>query len=122
MTTRRFLAAIFLVLLFTSNSHAWANDKREDIVKQAELNMLLSGTIDVSPDGSVVRYRIDQADKLTPVVTASLLPSISAAKALSSTGSSKGPRRAADGSRAASDASIVSGCCGSPLSSDRMIF
>ncbi len=37
--------------------------------KQVEMNMLLSGTIDVKPDGSVASYHIDQGDSLPEGVT-----------------------------------------------------
>lgn len=36
--------------------------------KQAEVTLLATGTIDVSPDGGVAGYSLDQADKLPPVV------------------------------------------------------
>lgn len=42
---------------------------RTAMQKQVEMSMLLSGTIDVKPDGSVAGYRIDQADSLPEGVT-----------------------------------------------------
>lgn len=36
--------------------------------KRAEASMLVTGTIDVMPDGSVRSYAIDQVDKLPPIV------------------------------------------------------
>ncbi len=40
----------------------------EAIRKQAQASMLVTGSIDVAPDGSVQSYAIDHAEKLPPVV------------------------------------------------------
>lgn len=44
-----------------------ASDQR--LIEKAEMSMLVSGGIDLRPDGSVERYSIDHSDKLSQAVT-----------------------------------------------------
>ena len=39
------------------------------LIEKAEMSMLVSGSIDMRPDGSVERYAIDHSEKLSPAVT-----------------------------------------------------
>ena len=56
---RWLLAAMLLLLSFTASAAGPGA-----VRKQIEASMLVTGTIEVSPDGSVRTYAIDQADKL----------------------------------------------------------
>lgn len=67
MTARRFRLTIALALL-ASVFVAGAGD-RNRLIEKAEMSMLVSGSIDMRPDGSVERYAIDHADALSPAIT-----------------------------------------------------
>lgn len=78
MAIHRFLAGTAVVLLsLTCTQPTLASDgSRMAMRKQVEMNMLLSGTIDVQPDGRVASYHIDQADNLPEGVTRLIAASI----------------------------------------------
>jgi hypothetical protein len=56
------------LVLLASIFSAEAADRSKPIEK-AEMSMLVSGSIDMRPDGSVERYAIDHADALSPAIT-----------------------------------------------------
>ena len=61
---RRLLLGLFCVLLSSVTLAAGPNAVR----KRAQASMLVTGVVEVAPDGSVHEYAIDQSDKLPPVV------------------------------------------------------
>lgn len=60
---KRWIAGLFCMLL-TCTAYAGPNDLR----KTAEASMLVTGWIDVAPDGSVHDYTIDRPEKIPPSV------------------------------------------------------
>lgn len=67
MRTKWWLAAFLMVLAGLSTAAT-----REEMRKQAEASMLLSGSIDIEPDGSVSGYVIEQREKVPPYVLANV--------------------------------------------------
>jgi len=67
MRMKWWLAACLLVLAGMSTAST-----REEMRKQAEASMLLSGSIDIEPDGSVSAYAVDQREKVPPYVLANV--------------------------------------------------
>lgn len=61
------LRSIVLLLLATWSLAAAAQSERE-IREQAQASMLVTGTIDIEPDGSVSAYVLDHEEKLPPFV------------------------------------------------------
>ena len=61
------LGRVFVLLLATWSLSAMAQSERE-MRAQAQASMLVSGTIDIEPDGSVSAYALDQRKKLPPFV------------------------------------------------------
>lgn len=78
MTWKHFFSGLAVAsLLFAGTTSALASGgSRAAMRKQIEMNMLLSGTIDVNPEGHVAGYHIDQADALPEGVTRLLASSI----------------------------------------------
>jgi len=62
--------AVLACVLWTWALHgdAYAGG-RDEIRKQAEMSMLLTGTIDIERDGSVAKYELDNAGKLPAIAT-----------------------------------------------------
>ena len=67
MRMKWWLAAFLLVLAGLSTAST-----REEMRKQAEGSMLLTGSIGIEPDGSVSGYAIDQREKVPPYVLANI--------------------------------------------------
>ncbi|OOG60248.1 energy transducer TonB [Rhodanobacter sp. C03] len=61
---KRWLMGLFCVLMACAT---WAESPAE-VRKQAEASMLVTGSIEVMPDGSVQGYTLDHADQLPPIV------------------------------------------------------
>jgi hypothetical protein len=61
---KRLLLGLICILL----GHVVLASGADAVRKQAQASMLVMGSIDVAPDGSVQSYAIDHADKLPPVV------------------------------------------------------
>lgn len=61
---KRLLLGLFCVLLSGATLAAGPNAVR----KRAQASMLVTGSVEVAPDGSVRGYAIDQPDQLPPVV------------------------------------------------------
>lgn len=64
MKLRICIALVLLLCGFT----ALAGGGRAEVRKQAEMSMLVTGTVDIDKDGGVAAHKIDQPDKLPPVV------------------------------------------------------
>jgi hypothetical protein len=63
-TAMRLRTLLLLCLLPLAAFAASAADKREDIRRQAESSLFVTGTIDITPDGKVVRHALDAPDDL----------------------------------------------------------
>lgn len=62
---RRWLLGLFCVVL----SGAALADGQYAVSKRVQASMLVTGTIEVAPDGSVAKYTLDHTEKLPPAVT-----------------------------------------------------
>lgn len=60
----KYLWMAVLFCLLPSHAHASADDVR----RQAELSMMVTGSVDIEEDGSVSGYRLDKPDALPPLV------------------------------------------------------
>ncbi|MBF6023043.1 energy transducer TonB [Lysobacter niastensis] len=58
----------WLGLLLAMSTCAIAADKHQEVRSQLEASTLLTGTIDIGPDGRVVAHAIDQVDRLPQAV------------------------------------------------------
>ena len=62
------MTRLLLGLICMALSHMALAAGADAVRKQAQASMLVTGSIDVAPDGSVQSYAIDHAEKLPPVV------------------------------------------------------
>lgn len=61
---QRFASMLLCLLLFAVATTAFASDRWKDV----EASMVVTGTLEVNPDGSVYAWALDQQDKLPPAV------------------------------------------------------
>jgi hypothetical protein len=65
----RSLALVLLLGLLTPSLDANADNAREDaMLSTAETSMLVTGTVDITADGKVARYAVDQDEKLPKAI------------------------------------------------------
>lgn len=68
MNSRELILRIWvMVALVLTALPVWAGGVSE-VRKQAEASMLLTGSVEVRPDGSLIRYQLDQPEKIDPTV------------------------------------------------------
>lgn len=68
MKSRDLISRIgLMVALVLTAAPVWAGGASE-MRKRAEASMLLTGSVEVRPDGSLVRYQLDQPEKIAPAI------------------------------------------------------
>lgn len=67
---RAIAATLLGAMALASSTTAFAATSTALVRKSVEMSMLVTGTIDIGADGSVIKYSLDQPDKLPPAVKA----------------------------------------------------